>query len=89
MATLFVRHKVADYTAWRKGYDAFDAKRRSMGVTSDGVYQLDGDPNEVTAYHEFATMAAAKAFAASPELREAMTTAGVVGAPDIWFAQRT
>jgi len=89
MATLFVRHKVADYAAWRKGYDEFDAKRRSMGVTSDGVYQLDGDPNDVTAYHEFATMAAAKAFAASPELRDAMASLGVVGAPDIWFTQRT
>jgi hypothetical protein len=89
MATLFVRHTVADYAAWRKVYDEFDAKRRSMGVTSDGVYQLDGNPNDITAYHEFASMDAAKAFAASSELREAMASAGVVGAPDIWFAQRT
>jgi hypothetical protein len=89
MATLFVRHTVADYPTWRKGYDEFDATRRSMGVTSDGVYQLDGNPNDITVYHEFATMDAAKAFAASNELREAMAKIGVVGAPDIWFAQRT
>jgi len=89
MATLFVRHTVADYAAWRKGYDEFDATRRSMGVTSDGVYQLDGNPNDLTIYHEFASMDAAKSFAASTELREAMASLGVVGAPDIWFAQRT
>lgn len=88
MATLFVRHTVADYDAWRKIYDEFDAKRRSMGVTSDGVYQLDGNRNDVTAYHEFASMDAAKAFAGSTELQEAMAHAGVVGAPNIWFAQR-
>ena len=89
MATLFVRHTVADYSAWRKGYDEFDAQRRSMGVTSDGVYQLDGNPNDITAYHEFNSMDAAKAFAGSNELREAMGRAGVVGAPEIWFTQRT
>ena len=26
MATLFVRHTVADYTAWRKAYDEMRAK---------------------------------------------------------------
>jgi hypothetical protein len=34
-------------------------------------------------------MDAAKAFAGSSELREAMGRAGVVGQPDIWFTQRT
>jgi quinol monooxygenase YgiN len=89
MATLFVRHTVSDYTAWRKGYDDFDATRKSMGVTSHAVYQLDGNPNDITAYHEFDSMDAAKAFAGSSELREAMTKAGVVGAPQVWLAQRT
>ena len=56
MATLFVRHNVKDYTAWREAYDAFDGERRAMGVTSYGVYQLDDNPNDVTFYHEFATM---------------------------------
>jgi hypothetical protein len=88
MATLFVRHTVADYSSWRKAYDGFDAKRRSMGVTSDGVYQLDGNPNDITVYHEFGSMDAAKAFAASNELREVMANAGVVGSPEVWFTQR-
>ncbi len=89
MATLFVRHTVADYQKWRAVYDEFDAKRRSMGVTGHGVYQLDGNPNDVTVYHEFATMDGAKAFADSTELRDAMQRAGVQGPPTIWFTNRT
>ena len=88
MATLFVRHKVADYGKWRKAYDDFDTERRSMGVTSDGVYQLNGDSNDVTVYHEFGSAEAAKAFAASPRLKEVMANAGVEGAPTVWITQR-
>lgn len=88
MATLFVRHKVGDYAQWRKAYNDFDAERQGMGVTSHGVYQLEGDPKDVTVYHEFKTIDAAKAFAGSPRLREVMMRAGVEGAPDIWFTNR-
>jgi hypothetical protein len=48
-------------------------------VTSHGVYQADGNPNDVTAYHEFGTMQAAKAFAGSARLQEVMKSAGVQG----------
>jgi hypothetical protein len=89
MATLFVRHTVSDYAKWRKVYDDFDLERQSMGVTSHGVYQLDGDPNDVTVYHEFASADAAKAFATSPRLKEVMGNAGVQGVPAIWVTQRT
>ena len=88
MATLFVRHRVADYAKWRKVYNDFDTERRGMGVNSYGVYKLDGNPNDVTIYHEFANMETAKAFAGNPKLKETMQAAGVQGAPDIWFADR-
>ncbi len=89
MATLFARHTVGDYNAWRKGYDEFDEMRKSMGVTSHGVYQADGNPNDITLYHEFDSMEAAKAFAGSDALKSAMQSLGVVGAPEMWFANRT
>ena len=88
MATLFVRHKVADYAKWRRAYGDFDAERHGMGVTSHGVYQLDGDPRDVTVYHEFKTLEAAGAFAGSPRLKQVMMQAGVEGVPDIWFTNR-
>ena len=88
MATHFVRHKVADYTSWRKLYDEFDPVRKSMGVKSDGVYQLEGNPNDVTVYHEFDSVAAAKALIEDPRLREAMMKAGVQGEPDVWIGNK-
>jgi hypothetical protein len=88
MATMFARHTVKEFGAWKAAYDAFDAERKTMGVTNHGVYQTDGNPNEVTLYHEFDTMDAAKAFAGSARLKEIMEGAGVIGAPEIWFGKR-
>jgi hypothetical protein len=88
MATLFVRHEVKDFAAWKAAYDAFDAERAGMGVTGHGAYQGAGSPNDVTAYHHFDSMDAAKSFAESSRLKEVMQDAGVVGTPTIWFANR-
>jgi hypothetical protein len=88
MATLFVRHGVSDFARWKQAYDDFDAERKTMGVTGDGVYQADGNPNNVTAYHDFDTMEAAKAFAENPRLKKVMDAGGVVGEPTIWFTNK-
>jgi hypothetical protein len=40
---MYVRHHVTDFAAWRKVYDAFDAKRREMGVTGQAVYRSIDD----------------------------------------------
>jgi hypothetical protein len=85
MATMFVRHDVVDFGAWKRAYDDFDAERQSMGVTGHGVYQAEGNPNDVTIYHHFESMDTAKAFANSSRLQEVMKGAGVQGAPNIWF----
>lgn len=85
MIRMFVRHPVADFEAWKRGYDAFDQERRGMGVTGDAVFQAAGDPNDVTAWHDFDTLEAAQAFVGSDRLREVMAEAGVSGEPTIWF----
>jgi quinol monooxygenase YgiN len=82
---LFVRHTVADPSAWRKGYDEFDATRRSMGVTDDAVYQSIDSPNDITVTHDFESDSAAKAFMTSDELKSAMANAGVQGQPEVWI----
>jgi hypothetical protein len=86
MVRMFVRHRVGNYESWRKGYEAFETRRPSFGVTGQGVYQDAADPTMVTVTHDFATLEAAKALASSDDLKKAMVSAGVVGAPDIWFA---
>ncbi len=86
MVRMFVRHRVSNYPSWRQQYDAFDPQRSSFGVIGKAVYQDAGNPEMVTVTHDFATVEAAKALAESQALKKAMTDAGVVGAPDIWFA---
>jgi hypothetical protein len=85
MIRLFVRHKVANYKAWRKVYDEFDAERKPMGVASHAVFQSADDPNDVTAWHDFETLEKAKKFSTSEQLKNAMGKAGVQGEPQIWF----
>jgi hypothetical protein len=89
MATMFIRHQVADYAAWRRVYDGLEPVQKAGGVTAEDVYQAVGDPNDVTVTHDFATIEAAQAFAGSAELRAAMHDAGVVGAPTVWFTERS
>jgi len=88
MATLFVRHQVRDFSTWKAAYDAFDAERKTLGVTGHGVYQAIDNPNEVTIYHEFKNIEAAKTFVDSDRLKDIMDKAGVSSAPEIWFTKQ-
>jgi len=85
MIRMFVRHQVKDFSAWKRGYDAFDAERKKSGVRGHAVFRDTEHPNAVTVWHDFADEKAARAFAGSRQLREAMKGAGVVGEPEIWF----
>lgn len=89
MARMFIRHKVNDYPKWRKVYDDFEATRTEMGEIGDSVFQLAGDPNDVTVIHDFDSVDKAKALLESSELREAMRKAGVEGQPDVWITTET
>ena len=87
MTTMFVRHTVANYKAWRKAYDDFAPVQKAKGVTAQAVYQAVDNPNAITVTHDFAMVDAAQAFANSEDLKSAMQNAGVVGAPTIWFTK--
>ncbi len=89
MPTLFVRHTVADYAAWRKVYDDFAPVQKAAGVTSQGIYQAVDNPNDVTVYHEFGTIEQVQGFLAGADLKAAMERAGVQGPPTIWVTNRS
>ena len=83
-ATLFVRHTVADYDAWRKVYDdAGAAVRTKHGCTAQAVMRAPGNPNDVAVTHEFPTVAQAEAFASDPDLKAGMDQAGVTSPPRV------
>ncbi len=85
MVRMFVRPRVRSYDAWRSVYDDFGDQQRALGVRAEAVYQSVDDPNDVTVTHDFDDVEAARAFVGSESLREAMTSAGVEGEPQIWF----
>lgn len=89
MTTMFVRHNVTDYTAWRKVYDDLAPVQERFGVTAKAVYRSADDPADVTVTHEFDSVDTARVFAASDELKTAMANAGVAGRPTIWFAEHS
>jgi hypothetical protein len=88
MIRMFVRHDVEDYAKWRRAHDDFNDERNGMGVQGDAVYRSVDNENDITAYHDFDDVEAARAFAASSRLREVMEGAGVTSAPQIWFAEQ-
>lgn len=85
MATLIVHHKVQDYAAWRKVFDDHDKTRKEYGSTRFQVFQSASDPNDITAIMDWPSVDAAKAFATSDSLKEAMKNAGVTSQPEVMY----
>ena len=82
-ALIIVKHPVADFDAWRGGYDKAQPVRDAHGVTDAQVHQDPADPNSVTVLHWFPSLGQAEAFAGDPGLKDAMSRAGVSGPPRI------
>ncbi len=66
MAIGLVRHRVRDYTAWRKVYDDVAPMQKAGGVTEESVYQAKDDPNDVLVLHSFRTIGEAEKFFFEP-----------------------
>jgi quinol monooxygenase YgiN len=81
--TVAVRHRVADFSAWRAAYDEHGAVRKEHGCTGDSVLRDETDPNEVMVLTFWPSIAAAHAFRDDPSLPEVMAKAGVAGPPRI------
>ncbi|MFQ5675533.1 MAG: hypothetical protein ACE5G1_06505, partial [bacterium] len=47
VSTVFLRHKVADYSAWRPVYDADEPRRNEAGLKEIGVYRDADDENMI------------------------------------------
>ena len=87
MTTMFVKHKVNDYSHWKHIYDDFASVRKQKGVTGASVHRDTNDPKTIIVTHQFKDTNAATAFAKSDELKSTMAKAGVNGQPEIWFAE--
>ena len=82
---MLVHHRVKDFAAWKKGYDAAAGMRTSNGELSDQIYRDASDPNKLTVLFKWDSLENAKKYASSPELKAVMETAGVEGPPQVHF----
>jgi heme-degrading monooxygenase HmoA len=85
MAILVVQHRVRDFDAWKRVFDAGEDLRRRHGASRHWVYQAHNDPNDVVVAVEFGSLEAAENFTDDPALRQNMAEAGVEGSPHIHF----
>jgi hypothetical protein len=79
--------QVADYDSWRAAFDDHEDFRVINGMRSSEVRVSPEDPNQVVVVCTFDSVEDAKAFAALPDLTKAMQESGVVGVPEITFAE--
>jgi hypothetical protein len=85
MASMFIKHRVADFSTWKPVFDEHEPARREFGTTAHSLHRDADDPNLVVIAFRVDDLARAKEFMASDELHAAMDRAGVVGPPEFWF----
>lgn len=86
MATMIVRHRVANFDSWKKAFDSMsDLRRNQYNWIGSEVLRDDTDPNFVTIINRVRDLASAKRYGASADLKEGMAKAGVLSAPDVTF----
>lgn len=82
---MLIRHKVRDFSEWKRGYDAHFKKRIEAGLKEKYLLRGAYEQNEVIILFEAQELNRAKAFAESTDLKETMQKVGVVDRPDIYF----
>jgi hypothetical protein len=82
---VILTHKVKDWDAWKKEFDSHKQVRIDAGLTDRAVGYSVGDNHTVTVVCAVSDMKKAETFFKSPDLKEKMTKAGVVGPPTVFY----
>ncbi len=69
MASVFVRHRVADYAKWKPIFDEHEGVRRQYGFSGHSLHRDPDDPNVIIVALRVTDVKRAKEFAASEDLR--------------------
>ncbi|MHC4767126.1 MAG: hypothetical protein ACYTEI_00270 [Planctomycetota bacterium] len=87
MTHMLVRHKVADFSRWKRVFDAHATAQQESGMSVEKVLRNVDEPNEVFLLFKVSQIAQARAFVTSPGVPQAMQQSGVVDDPDIYFLE--
>ena len=85
MYYLLCKHKVADYTKWRRVFDSHAEAQRESGLHLLHVLRGTADPNLVVLLFRADDLSKARAFTEAPSAGEAAEISGVIGVPEISF----
>jgi hypothetical protein len=86
VSSVFIRHRVADFDAWKAAFDEHGTARREHGLADTSLLRDEDDANMVTIVMSTDDTARAREFLGSDDLRETMKGAGVTSAPELWIA---
>ena len=87
MGKMLIRYSVADYEAWRKGFDAHAAVREAIGMRDAKVYRSTEEANDILLFIEIEDRRRAEEFASSEEVRLNNARLGVLGIPERYFVE--
>lgn len=82
MVTVLIRHKVADFKAWKAVFDSAFTFRKSSGENGFHLLRNMSDPSDLTLLFEWDSAERAEKFLNSDQLRRSMKEAGVQGEPE-------
>jgi len=80
-----ISQTVKDYALWKKAFDADEPNRKASGLEFIVLGRSTENPNTVTIYLHASDLTKAKAFIASPRLKELREKNGVISKPDIKY----
>ena len=79
---LEITHTVKDFATWKKAFDADEPNRKASGLEFIVLGRSAENPNTVNIVLHASDVAKAKAFTASPRLKEVMEKNGVITKPE-------
>jgi len=85
MTYLFCRHKVAEYSKWRRVFDSHAAAQREAGLHVLHVLRSADDPEDVIMLFRVDDVPKARAFTEAPSASEAGEESGVIGPVEMFF----
>lgn len=84
---MYSRHKVADFAKWKVVFEEVEPfLKQQLGSSGAHAFQNIANPNEVLVITDWDKKEQGIKFGESPELKNAMQRAGVLGKPEINFA---
>jgi len=84
---LTVLHECTDFNRWKPIFDADAPNRKAAGLTDLFLLRQTDKPNLIALVMSVSDRAKAQAMAASPQLRDTMQKAGIIGKPEMHFRQ--